>query len=426
MDFFLEIHGCPKAIADAEYVSGILLSHNHEQVEKAEDAKFIIVQTCSFIKDSREESKNAIKKYYKSLKKNQKLIVIGCYPEIFYKELKKDFPEAIFVGANSLEKIHHAIKEEKDIIEKKELLPEKNDSFVFYGGTYWNYLRISEGCSHKCSFCIIPKIRGKYRSRSIDSILLEAQIAEEMGKKELIIVSQDSSFYGMDVGKPLLKKLLLKLNDELRRVKWIRVMYLNPMHLSDSIIEVFGEGKILPYFDIPFQHSDEKILKLMKRSGNGKEYLKIINKIRKKIKNPTIRTSLIVGFPEEGKKEFENLKDFVKNAEFDHLGVFEYSDEPLAESFKIKRKNNKSTIRSRKDELIKIQTEILKKHLKEKYLQNSFEVLDEIMLENGLTYGRTIFQAPEGIDGWSIYPSRKRKKIRLYDFDFEERLFYGE
>ncbi len=428
MNFFIDIHGCPKATADAEYTAELLLEKGFKDVGSPDKADIIIVQTCSFIKPAREECEIAINNF---IKKGKKVVVSGCYPEIFYLHLKEKFPNSILVGANSLNRIVEAIENEEDKIEKKELIPNKKKIFVFYTGRYWSYLRISEGCSHNCTFCIIPSIRGKYRSFDIESILNEAKVAEEAGKREIVVVSQDSSYYHLDKGeKNGLKNLLFKLNDTLKKIEWIRVMYLSPMHIDDEIIEIFGHEKILPYFDIPFQHADKKILNLMKRGGDIKSHLNIIKKIREKVKHSVIRSTLIVGFPSEGKKEFKTLLEFIKEAEFEHLGVFPYYDENLAFSHKLNNKVKEDTKRKRIEEIIATQREIFKKKLKEKFLGKKFKSINELRYENGIMLSRTWFQAPEGIDGWTVYRAEKKPKVfktvKLYDFDFKENIFYGE
>ncbi len=424
--FSIDIHGCPKAVYDSEIIAAKLFEADYDFREENEKRDYTIIFTCGFLKASREESDEAIKKALENPEKSGKVIVAGCYTQLYYEELKKKYPEVfLFIGVNEFDKL-------PELIEKKENLISKNTKgeFDFTGkailtGQYWDYLKISEGCSHKCSFCIIPKIRGQFRSRELDSIRSELEMLESVGIKEVNIVSQDSSYYGIDRGSSELVNLLDIIEKEYV-FEWIRVLYLNPMHLSDEIIERIGEGRILPYFDIPFQHSSEKILRLMKRGGSGKEFLKIIEKIRKKHPNAFIRTSLITGFPGEGEKEFKELEDFVKSAEIDHLGVFSYSDEPLSDSCSLSNKNSEKIAIERKEKIYEIQNELFNKRLGE-LLNRKFDAIFEYEDDDYL-YLRLWFQAPEGIDGFAYLEKGEIKpleeippiiKVNTINYDFE-------
>ncbi len=424
--FLIDIHGCPKAVYDSEIIAAKLFESDYDFREENEKRDYTIIFTCGFLKASRKESEKAIKKALENPEKNGKIIVAGCYTQLYHEELKKKYPEVfLFIGVNEFDKL-------PELIEKRENLVSKNTKgeFDFTGkailtGQYWDYLKISEGCSHKCSFCIIPKIRGQYRSRELDSIKSELEMLESIGIKEINIVSQDSSYYGIDRGSSELVNLLDIVEKEYD-FEWIRVLYLNPMHLSDEIIERIGEGKVLPYFDIPFQHSSEKILKLMKRGGSGREFLKIIEKIRKNHPDAFIRTSLITGFPGEGEKEFNELENFVKSAEIEHLGVFSYSDEPLSDSYYLSCKNNEKLAIERKEKIYEIQNELFNKRLGEP-LNKKFDAIFEYE-DNDYLYLRLWFQAPEGIDGFAYLEKSEIKtleeippiiKVNTINYDFE-------
>ncbi len=422
--FHIDIHGCPKAVYDSEIIAAHLIDEGFEFKESDEKRDYTIIFTCGFLKASREECDIAIEKALKEPEKNGKVIVAGCYSQLYYKELKKKYPEIyLFFGVNELSEIGNYIKKRENHISEK-----YEGEFDFKGkailsGKYWDYLKISEGCSHSCSFCIIPKIRGKYRSRSLESLGAELEMLESIGIKEINIISQDSSYYGIDRGR----QDLIKLLDFIERgfdFEWIRILYLNPMHLSDEIVGRIGEGRVLPYFDIPFQHSSSKILKKMKRGGSGDEFLKIIEKIRKLHKGAVIRSSLITGFPGESEKEFEELKDFVSNAKIDHLGVFSYSDEPLSESFKLPEKNGKELSEERREIIYEIQNSIFHEKLNN-LLNKKFKAIYEFE-DDDFAYFRLSFQAPEGIDGFA-YTERENidgklpsiLEVRLSEYDYK-------
>ena len=422
--FSIDIHGCPKAVYDSEIIATKLFEHDFDFKEEDEKRDYTIIFTCGFLKASREESDEAIRKALSNPEKNGKVVVVGCYSQIYFNELKKKFPDVyLFTGVNEFQKL-------PEILRKRENLISKNyeKEFEFTGktiltGQYWDYLKISEGCSHKCSFCIIPKIRGKFRSRDFDSIKVELEMLESIGIEEINIISQDSSYYGIDKGDQQLVKLL-DLIENNYDFHWIRVLYLNPMHINDEIIERIGQGRVLPYFDIPFQHSSEKILKYMKRAGDKRAYMKIIERIRKTHPEAFIRTSLITGFPGEGEKEFEELVDFVKDAEFDHLGVFVYSDEPLSSSYILNNKVPKNIAEERSEIIYEIQNDIFHKKLK-KLKEREFESIYEYE-DDDFIYSRFWFQAPEGIDSFSYIEKRDDLRVKqsffkakINKFDFE-------
>ncbi len=422
--FSIDIHGCPKAVYDSEIIATKLFEHDFDFKEEDEKRDYTIIFTCGFLKASREESDEAIRKALSNTEKNGKVVVVGCYSQIYFNELKKKFPDVyLFTGVNEFQKL-------PEILRKRENLISKNyeKEFEFTGktiltGQYWDYLKISEGCSHKCSFCIIPKIRGKFRSRDFDSIKVELEMLESIGIEEINIISQDSSYYGIDKGDQQLVKLL-DLIENNYDFPWIRVLYLNPMHINDEIIERIGQGRVLPYFDIPFQHSSEKILKYMKRAGDKRAYMKIIERIRKTHPEAFIRTSLITGFPGEGDKEFEELVDFVKDAEFDHLGVFVYSDEPLSSSYILNNKVPENIAEERSEIIYEIQNDIFHKKLK-KLKEREFESIYEYE-DDDFIYSRFWFQAPEGIDSFSYIEKRDDLRVKqpffkakINKFDFE-------
>ncbi|TET23764.1 MAG: MiaB/RimO family radical SAM methylthiotransferase, partial [Candidatus Aminicenantes bacterium] len=263
----------------------------------------------------------------------------------------------------------------------------------------WAYVKISEGCSHQCSFCAIPLIKGAYRSRSISSIVQEVKELASKGVKEINLVSQDSTYFYRDIsldnGLPILLKELLGI----KKLEWIRILYGHPEEISAALLDIMKEEKICSYLDIPFQHSDPFIIKKMKRGLDGKRALKLLQKIRKKLPGIAIRTSLVVGFPGEGEKEFDDLSNFIKEAKFDHMGVFTYSREEGTDCFTSGDPVKESEKRRRKDEIMAIQAEISYQANK-KYLNQKIDVLIEGTSEadDRVLLARGMFQAPE-VDG---------------------------
>lgn len=334
--------GCPKNQVDGERMLALLQNAGHEIVDDIDGADAVIVNTCAFIEDAKKEAIETILDVV-SMKEDGmigKVIVTGCLPERYREELLKEIPEAdavLGIGANG--DIVSAVEQVLSQDEKLETFPPKtelpeNGERLLTSPPYWAYLKIAEGCSNGCTYCAIPKIRGKFRSRDPKDILDEAASLAGQGVKELILVAQDTARYGEDIcGKPALAALLRELV-KIDGIRWIRLLYCYPERLSDELLDLMAtEEKILPYLDIPFQHADKDILRAMGRPGSGEEYLTLLEKIRQKIPGVTIRTSLIAGFPGESPEAFERLAEFVKEARFDRLGCFAYSREEGTKAF---------------------------------------------------------------------------------------------
>ncbi len=339
--------GCPKNLVDTEVLLGKLNASNAQFVSNLEDADVILINTCGFIDAAKEESINTILEATK-LKENsdKKIVVTGCLVERYKNELEKEIPEVdMFID----------LKQEFQIPEKIGLQPKLKKPLyqnrILTTPKHTAYLKISEGCDHTCAFCAIPNIRGKHRSRPIDELVEEAKILADQGVKEINIVSQDTSFYGIDIyGKPMLWELINKI-EKIDEIKWIRLYYLYPTTVNEDFIKNIRDSeKVVKYFEMPVQHSEDKILKDMMRGYRKRKIQQILEWKEKHIPDAAIRTSVIVGFPTETEKDFENMKEFIKNAKFDWLGVFEYSHEegtPAFEKYediipkeeKIRRKN---------------------------------------------------------------------------------------
>jgi len=315
--------GCPKNLVDTEIVLGKLKASNVEIVDTLEEADVIMVNTCGFIDAAKEESIDTILEVARYKEQGKKIVVTGCLVERYKEELKKEIPEVdMFID----------LKEEILIPEKLGLQVDRNFDIyknrVISTPSHTAYLKISEGCDHTCSFCAIPQIRGKHRSRSIQSLVDEAKFLADRGVKELNIVSQDTSFYGIDLyGRPVLWELIKEI-EKIEGIRWIRLYYLYPSTVDEEFFKRMADSeKVVPYIEMPIQHSEDKILKDMMRGYRRSRIEKILEWKNRYIPAAAIRTAVIVGFPTETEKEFESLLKFVEEARFDWLGVFTYSHE---------------------------------------------------------------------------------------------------
>ncbi len=398
--------GCAKNLVDSEVILGVLSSKGYKIVNDQNMADIIIINTCGFIKDAREESFQVIEETIRN-KGNKKVAVVGCLTEMMKERIKERFPEIDYIaGVNDVERIADILEGEDPFYEIPYIYSH-NSPRILSTPKSWAYIKISEGCSHKCSFCSIPKIKGPMRSRSLESIVEEVERLSEEGVREINLISQDSTSFGKDRDSSIVE--LLKKLMKVKKIKWIRVLYAYPEEVTEEFLEIMKEGKVIPYLDIPFQHSHPDILKKMGRSMDGKRAIKFIEKVRKEIPHITIRTSLIVGFPGEGEEEFKDLFEFVEKARFDRLGVFTYSLEdgvmasiygdPIPEDVKAKRKES----------LFLLQQEInLEKNAE--LIGKEIEIIVEGTSAENPQYliGRAKSQAPE-VDGFVI--ARKSKNI---------------
>lgn len=389
--------GCSKNLVDTEMTIGLFKKNNYNIVNNPEEADIIVINTCGFIQSAKEEAINTILEMAEYKKKRCKyLIAMGCLVQRYKEDLAKAIPEVdLWIKYNSYstiwEQIEAVIKPEKT--EKREL--NFLDRIITTGQNY-AYLRIAEGCDNFCTFCAIPKIRGKYVSRKIEDILQEAQKLAEEGFKELIIIAQDTGRYGVDLyNKPMLSELLHKLC-KIEKIKWIRFLYTYPETIDDELIEtVSKEEKICKYFDIPIQHISDTILKRMNRKSNGESIRKLIKKLRDRIPNVVIRTTVMVGFPGETKEDFEQLYNFVKKAKFDRLGAFSYSKEENTPAARLKEQIHPSTKRSRYNKIMSLQQEIANENQKEQ-IGKQLEVLIETRtFDNKYYVGRSKREVPE-------------------------------
>lgn len=405
--------GCAKNLVDTETMLGILSKEGYQLVVKEEEADILIVNTCGFIESAKQESINTILKLaqYKKYGRCRVLIVAGCLAERYHQELQSEIPEVDgIIGTGNFSEIIEVIE--------KTLAGEKyfnygNQNYTFQEDlprllatpSYTAYLRIADGCDHFCTYCIIPYLRGKYRSRKIEDIIREAEKLSRKGVKELIVIAQDISEYGKDIyGKYMLTDLLKELV-KIEKIQWIRLLYAYPENITDDLIEVIKNNKkICNYIDIPLQHSHNEILKKMGRKVTKEEIINLIEKLRNSISNIVIRTSLIVGFPGEEEYHFKDLLNFVKNAQLDHIGVFPYSMEENTPAAQLAHQINDEVKKIRQNKIMEAQQSISLKKNKKK-VGKIYEVLVEGKSdEDSIYYGRSYEFAPD-IDGLVYFKS---------------------
>ena len=409
---YFETLGCSKNQVDSEKMLYLLQENDYNITENPEEADYIIINTCCFIKSAKEEAIETIFELseYKTTGNCKKLIVAGCMAQYYSAELKKEIPEidAIF-GIGDLSKIIDAVEKEDTII-----LPESTKDSLYkrtlttYPGSA--YLKISDGCSNYCSYCIIPHIRGALRSREINDILKETDYLIKNNIKEINIISQDSANYGIDLfDKKKLPELLLKIDELLKADQWIRLLYMHPDHIDNEFLLTLKEVKhLVPYFDIPFQSGSEKILKLMNRKGNREIYLELINNIRDIFGDAIIRSTFITGFPCETIDDFKETLTFIKEAKIEWIGGFTYSQEEDTKAGNMKEQIKESFKKKRLDTVIELSEEICKKKL-QRFINSNQKILIEERVEGeDLFIGRFWGQAPE-VDGLTVIESANAK-----------------
>ena len=397
--------GCDKNRIDSEIMLG-MLRDKYILTEDPSEAEIIIVNTCGFIESSKQESIDTILEMaeYKKSHSCKLLMATGCLTQRYGEELLTLMPELdVILGVNNYGFLDTYVEKFINTREKIMMLDysdsgiNEGERVITTGFGQTAYLRISEGCSNFCTYCIIPKIRGKYRSREMDHILKEAEVLAESGTTELILVAQDTTRYGTDIyGKKTLPELLRRLK-EIEGIKWIRVLYLYPEEFDDELIyELRDNEKVVKYLDLPIQHISDSVLKRMARRTTRKTITDLITKLRKEIPEIVLRTSLIVGFPQETDDEFQELVDFVEDVKFDKLGVFTYSKEEGTPAALMKGQIKKAVRDQRRDTIMSLQQGI-SKAINSLKVGRVYDVLVEGLDENGW-YGRTAEMAPE-IDG---------------------------
>ena len=400
--------GCDKNLADSEEMLGLLTARGHEIVDDETQADAIVINTCCFIKDAKEESVETILEMaeYKKTGSCHALVVTGCMAQRYQKEIIQEVPEVDAVlGTTSYGDIVKALEEAVagnhfEEFRDVDYLPDTGSKRVLTTGGHFGYLKIAEGCDKHCTYCIIPKLRGRFRSVPMERLVAQAEDMAEQGVKELILVAQETTVYGKDLyGKKSLHILLKKLC-EIRGIRWIRVLYCYPEEIYDELIETIrDEKKICHYLDIPIQHASDRILKRMGRRTSKQELIDIIGKLRKEIPDIVLRTTLITGFPGETEEDHEELKEFVDEMEFDRLGVFTYSPEENTPAAEMADQVPEEVKEERRDELMELQQEISYDRGQDRIGQELLVMIEGKVADESAYIGRTYGDAPK-VDGY--------------------------
>lgn len=410
--------GCSKNLIDTEVMIGKFKNNEYKIVNNPKEADVIVINTCGFIEQAREEAINTILEMAEFKKKKCKyLIVMGCLVQRYYDELISALPEVdLFVRIDEYEnfwdKVEKLIENNESTqtpykkitkVSEVEQLPllssQEYENRVITTGDNYAYLKIGEGCSNMCTYCAIPYIRGKFVSREMEDILEEAKNIANQGIQEIIVIAQDTTKYGIDIyGKPMLKELLHDLS-KIEGIKWIRFLYSYPEGITDDLIEeVKKNPKICKYFDIPIQHISNDMLKAMNRKTSKANIENLIKKIRTQIPGVTLRTSLIVGFPGETEKDFSELYEFVQNTKFDKMGTFMYSKEEGTPAARMKNQIHGNTKKKRYNKIMSLQQEISRENLSQKIGQECEVLIENVSFDKKYLIGRTSRDVPE-IDG---------------------------
>ena len=392
--------GCAKNLVDSENILGLLIKNHYQIVSNKDEADILIINTCGFIEASKKESIDVI---LDNINSKQKVVVTGCLVNRYVDELKKEIPEVdLWIPIRDYPRFNQLLASlDKELTNYEGL----NDDYRLVStGSYSAYLKIGEGCSNCCTYCAIPLIRGPYVSRPFESVINEAEKLANEGYKELIVLEQDTTRYGLDLKK---KKTIVDLLKELIKIEgleYVRLLYLYPDEITDELIELIAkEEKLTPYFDIPIQHSEDNILKAMNRRGDKKYLTELFTKIRKRIPNAILRTTVMVGFPGETERDFINLTKFIDSVKFDHLGAFKYSKEEGTASYNFPHQVRESTKQRRLDTLMELQQKI-------SYEQNKKHIGETMAglvvgKENGYYLLRSYFNAPDDVDGKILFSS---------------------
>lgn len=394
-------HGCAKNLVDSELMLGKLIQNGYKITLDETKADIVIINTCSFINDAEKES---VKSIFDMINAGKKIVITGCLPQKHKKELQELIPEALaFLGTSDIDKIVDVIKK---ITKDKKTRYEVNENpeynypedvkrqQITMGAS--SYIKIAEGCNFNCGYCIIPQLRGPYKSRKIENIVKEAKELAQKGVNEIVLIAQDTTSYGKDIyGKPSLKELLIELN-KIEELSWIRIMYTYPSFITDELLETINKlDKVVKYIDIPLQHVSQNMLEAMNRPVIDNK--KLIKKIRKLIPSVAIRTTFIVGYPGETEEDFQELYNFIKEMKIDKLGVFEFSREKNTKAYKLKPQIPAKIKKQRKKQLMELQQKV-SKEINHKLIGKKIDCIIEAINSDGMVVGRTYKDAPE-VDG---------------------------
>jgi ribosomal protein S12 methylthiotransferase len=425
--------GCARNLVDSELIIGKLKSKGFVIVEDADSSDIVIINTCAFIEDAKREAIDIILKAVtlKKEKRIRKLVVCGCLAQRYCEQLKKDIPEIdAILGVDDFKNISKAIssilRNEKFIaINPPGAIHSDKDPRLFLTPSHYAYVKVAEGCDNRCSYCAIYNIRGKLRSRPLSSIISEIKVfSSRMRRAEINIIAQDTTSYGMDrYGKFMLPKLLKKIC-RLKCAHWIRLLYTHPRHFTDELIDTIAEEhSICKYIDLPIQHISDKILSGMNRRINARQIESLIKKIRDRIPDVALRTSVIVGFPGETERDFNELLIFLRHTQFERLGAFIYSREEGTPAYNFKNQIATETKNKRLDKLMRLQQEV-SKGVNKSFLGKTLEVLVEARSEKGIYTARTQYDAPE-VDGTVFIHSKKSLRPgQFVDIEITDTLEY--
>ncbi len=413
--------GCEKNLVDSEVMLGLLSRKGYEITPEPERADVIVVNTCGFIDKAKQESVDTILEMaeFKTRGRCSRLVVTGCLVERYRQEIRKEIPQVDAVlGTTQLDSIIDVCEErpQPQIDNPYYLYDERTPRLLTTPG-YTAYIKIAEGCDRPCSFCVIPRIRGHHRSRPIASILNEAGFLAASGVSEIVLISQETTRYGTDLGlKHGLSQLLRKLT-KVEGIRWIRFLYAFPSQLGDDVLHVMGEeAKVCRYLDMPLQHANERILRSMKRGGNVSSLCRLLDRVRELVPGVTLRTSMIVGYPGETEEEFAELCGFVETIQFDRLGTFTYSDEEEAASYRLEGKLPQPLVEKRKRRLMRLQAKISKRKNRALVGKRQPILVEGESVESDLLWqGRLESQAPR-IDGVVLINDLKGDPPRCGDF----------
>ncbi len=433
--------GCPKNLVDSEVMMGQLAEAGYEITNNADDADTLVVNTCGFIESAKQESIDAILEAtsLKAEGKAKRVVVAGCLVERYRDDLMKELPEVdAFIGTSQINDILKAADEEFDA-KTLTITPIGNKTSTYLYDEYsprmratqshTAFIKIAEGCDRPCAFCSIPAMRGSFRSRRFGSIIEEARNLARQGVKEVVLIAQDSSRYGEDLGEVDALAALIRALGEIEDIEWVRVMYAYPTHISDAFLGAIAETpKAVKYLDMPLQHGSRNVLKLMKRGGTRESLERLIARVRERVPGVTIRTTFITGFPGETEEDFEELLKFIQNCRFDNVGVFTYSDEEGTAAFDLPNKVDSKLAAKRRNRLMKEQAKISKSLNRSKIGTTRRVLFEGLSQESDLLFQGRLEGQAEDIDGYILIndmPEGFEPKVgEIYNVKINEALDY--
>ena len=403
--------GCCKNLVDSEEIMGMLQANGHQIVAEPSQAEAIIINTCGFIEPAKEESIATIFEMAQYKKKRlKKLIVCGCLAQRYTEALTTEIPEIdAVIPIRDYGQFARRLQSVLGEGSAKEMDP---DQRVLSSMPYRAYLKISDGCSNHCTYCAIPLIRGDQVSKTMEEVLAEARHLVQLGVKELTLIAQDTTKYGLDnYGSLKLAELIRKV-DQIEGLHWIRILYMYPDEIDDELLKAMKESsKVLPYFDIPMQHANARMLKAMNRRTTKEEVQKLVSKIREMFEAPTLRTTMIVGFPSETEKEFEELVDFIQEIQWDRMGAFTYSKEEDTPAYDLPDPVDPQVAQRRLERLMQVQEEISAQKTKQKIGKTLEVLVEEKEALRNRYRGRSKADAPDEVDGQVIFTSEKALEV---------------